>query len=503
MKTKKLLLIAMSVLSLALTACSESAIPYGKTVEIDRATLEDKVKGGWFAQTIGCTYGGSTEFWYRQRVIDDTIAIFWNEDCIANVFANNPGLYDDVYMDLSFLEVMVEQGIDAPATAFAERFANAPFFLWHANQTGRYNVLSGLEPPASGHWMNNPHADDIDFQIESDFVGMICPGRPDNAAVIADKIGHIMNYGDGWYGGVYMGTMYSLAYVCDDIETLVKEGLKAIPENTRFRQTIQAAIDAYEKNPEDWKACWKAVDDRFGALDYCPDGAHDPFNIDASINAAYVVIGLLYGGGDFAKTMEISTRCGQDSDCNPASAVGILSVVKGYNAIPEEYRREADKIQDKNFPFTSLSLNTATAKTMELIGATEDGIKIKVAKPAPVAYEKSFDGLKVFPRVNIDKAFSDSLSFEFDGNSVFVQGWVSELDHNAPDKEKYVAKVQAFLDGEMVEEISLPNDYVKRKNELFFKYCFGSGHHTLKFVYENPDPAFEVYAANYVTYDAE
>jgi len=503
MKTKQFLLIAASALSLALTACSENQIPYGKTVKIDRATLEDKVKGGWFAQTIGCTYGGPTEFRYRQSIIEDTIAISWKENCINSMFSNRPGLYDDVYMDLSFLEVMVEQGIDAPATAFAERFANAPFLLWHANQTGRYNVLRGLEPPASGHWMNNPHADDIDFQIESDFIGMICPGRPDNAAVIADKIGHIMNYGDGWYGGVYMGTMYSLAYVCNDIETIVKESLKAIPENTRFRQTIQAAIDAYEQNPEDWKACWKVVNDQFGALDYCPDGALDPFNIDASINAAYVAIGLLYGGGDFTKTMEISTRCGQDSDCNPASAAGILGVMKGYSAIPEEYRKEANKIEAKNFPFTSLSLNTATARTLELMGSTEKGIKIKVVEPAPVAYEKSFDGLKLCQRVSIEKSFKDTLSFEFNGNSVFVQGSVLELDPNAPNKDKYAAQVQAWLDGELVEEFSMPNDYTKRKNELFFKFCFNSGHHNLKLVNVNPDPAFEVYAEYYVTYDAE
>ena len=38
-----------------------------------------------------------------------------------------------------------------------------------------------------------------------------------------------------------------------------------------------------------------------------------PFNIDATINSAYIVIGLLYGQGDFAKTMDIATRCGQDS----------------------------------------------------------------------------------------------------------------------------------------------------------------------------------------------
>ena len=86
--------------------------------------------------------------------------------------------------------------------------------LWHANQMARYNLLRGLAPPVSGHWRNNPEADDIDFQIEADFIGLMAPGpaatRP---PTYADKVGHIMNSGDGWYGGVFVATMYSLAFV--------------------------------------------------------------------------------------------------------------------------------------------------------------------------------------------------------------------------------------------------------------------------------------------------
>ena len=57
--------------------------------------------------------------------------------------------------------------------------------LWHANQIARYNVLNGIKPPASGHWLNTPEADAIDFQIEADFIGLmtseISSSRPSNA----------------------------------------------------------------------------------------------------------------------------------------------------------------------------------------------------------------------------------------------------------------------------------------------------------------------------------
>ena len=146
-------------------------------------------------------------------MIHDDTPIIWYDDYARETFELDPGLYDDVYMDLTFVEVVARCGIDAPADSFALSFANAPYKLWHANQAARYNILNGIIPPASGHWKNNPHADDIDFQIEADFAGMMTPGMVNTGVELCDKIGHIMNSGDGYYGGVYMSAMYSLAFV--------------------------------------------------------------------------------------------------------------------------------------------------------------------------------------------------------------------------------------------------------------------------------------------------
>ena len=90
-----------------------------------------------------------------------------------------------------------------------------------------------------------------------------------------------------------------------------------------------------------------------------------PFNIDARVNGAYVVLGLLYGDGDFAKTLEISTRAGQDSDCNPSSAAGILGVMLGYERIPEKWKAGIPGLADTKFEFTSYSFNEIVASTLE------------------------------------------------------------------------------------------------------------------------------------------
>ncbi len=178
-----------------------------KKVTLSKTVLQDKIKGGWAGQIIGVTFGGPTEFRFEGTMINDYQPIPWYDGYIKNTMINNPGLYDDLYMDLTFVDILEKEGLDAPVASHAKAYAEAGYMLWHANQAGRYNILHGIAPPQSGHWLNNPHADDIDFQIESDFSGLMAPGMPNTAVRIGDPIGHIMNYGDGWYGGVYVAAM--------------------------------------------------------------------------------------------------------------------------------------------------------------------------------------------------------------------------------------------------------------------------------------------------------
>lgn len=488
--------------------CSQrAAIPYGETVTLDAATLADKIKGGWYGQTIGCTYGGPTEFKYKGGLIADDIPIPWYDDYIYDTFIGDPGLYDDVYMDLTFLEIMVRHGIDAPAELFADAFAHADYKLWHANQAARYNILNGRGAPESGHWKYNPHADDIDFQIEADFIGMLYPGRVEDAVRACDRIGHIMNYGDGWYGGVFISALYSLAYVCTDIPLLVDEALRTIPEGTKFHNTISDVIAFHRKYPKDWKRCWFEVMEHHANDVGCPEGVWNGFDIDATINAAYVVIGLLYGGGDFALTMDIATRCGEDSDCNPASAAGILGVMYGYNAIPEVWKKGAQRIKDIPFPYTSLSLEQVCQSNYDLLfkalpesNISEGKCIFSVQEPRSVRYEQSFEGIRPVEKRVLKLAFTDSAEIAFNGNSIVVEGSVRKTGHA---DDSYIAQVTALLDGKEVERFRMPVDYITRKYEIFSAYCFESGAHTLTLKVENPHPDYELYASEIVVYDKQ
>lgn len=464
-----------------------------KTFELSKATLKDKIMGGWAGQTIGVTFGGPYEFRYLGTFIGDYQPLLWQDGYVKKTMLTEPGLFDDLYMDLTFVAVFEKFGLDAPADSFANAFANANYELWHANQAGRYNIRHGINAPSSGYWKNNPHADCIDYQIESDFSGLMSPGMPNTASAISDKIGHIMNYGDGWYGGVFVGAMYALAFTSTDIHFIVREALKTIPEQSAFYQCIADVMAWHKKFPNDWKQTWFEVQKKWADEVGCPDGVFAPFNIDAKLNAAYVVIGLLYGEGDFTQTLEITTRCGQDADCNPSTAGGVLGTMHGYNQIPDFWKKGLKEAEEIDFKYTTMSLNKVydmgyrhALKNIEKNGGsvTETSVRIKTQQPLPVRYEKNFAGLYPVAITNGTwSADKDSFSFAFEGTGFVVKG--STVDWNNVNSN-WVCHAELYIDGRLAESPQLPSARDARRTELCWKYDLPKGRHQVQLKMLNP-----------------
>ena len=487
------------LVSVFAVSCSGS----GDKVVMSREALLDKIQGAWAGQTIGCTYGGPTEFRYNGVMIPDSVEIKWPDGYIGWYYDNFPGLYDDVYMDLTFVDVFAKEGLDAPLGSFMNAFAYADYPLWHANQQARYNILNGLTSPSSGHWKINPHADDIDFQIEADYAGIMSPGMPVAAAGFTDGIGHIMNYGDGWYGGVYVAAMYSLAFVSNDVEYVVTEALKTIPQQSRYWRCMNDVIQWHAQHPDDWKSCWEMCNREHSSDIGCPDGVHAPFNIDAVINSAYIIIGLLYGDGDFERTMEISTRCGYDSDCNPASAAGILGTMLGYSGIPEKWMKNLRDVEDRAFAYTDISLNDvyqmSYSQALQVIQDNggevgEDSVIISVQKPEPVRFEQSFEGHYPESKVIVNKSLHEPMKLDFDAKGVVFRHYMK-----CPDKD-YVAEVEAVLDGAPAQKILLPADSKVRRLQLFYAYDLDALPHTLELRWLNPRSDCVLNITDYVRY---
>ncbi len=490
----KIVLFALLIAGCTAQQKPETVHSESKSITLSKELLKDKIKGAWAAQTIGVTFGLPAEFKYNTTIVQDNQKLAWTDSSMVVEYRDRPGTYDDIYMDLSFMKVIEDEGIDAPAQSFAESFAHADYKLWFANQTARYNILNGLTPPASGHWLNNPCADDIDFQIEADFAGLMSPGMINSAVEICDKVGHVMNYGDGYYGGVFVAGLYSQALVSDgveDIEPIVEKALSVIPSESKFAQCISDVIKWHKEDPTDWKSTWFKASRKWGIDIGSPNGVFQPFNIDAKINAAWVTVGLLFGDGDFTRTYEIATRCGDDADCNPATAGGVLAAILGFKSIPEFWKQGLDKVEKLPFMGTSISLLDAydmsyrhAEKMIARNGGEikENEVMIQLQEPQTVPLEVAFEGHfpigKVVPQRN-----NNEITFEFEGIGFALAAAPDGKDY----KEKnYVFETEMYIDGVLIEKAKLPTEINKRRFTPFWRYQLPKGKHKVVIKVLNP-----------------
>jgi len=527
--TKKILFAWLSIA--ILTGCQQvekKKTGLSGSYVLTKEQLQDKIKGGWAGQTIGVVYGAPVEFKYQGSLIPDQQNIPWREGYVKYWWDKKPGLFDDIYTDLNFVDAFEKYGLDISQEKIAEHWANTAYHLAHANQASRYNILNGIMPPSSGYWKNNPHADDIDFQIEADFIGLMAPGMVNQASEIADRVGHIMNSGDGWYGGVFVSALYSLAFVIDNPVELVETALKTIPEGTQFHGCIADVIRYHQQYPDDWKATWFEIQKRWNHDVGCPKGCFLSFNIDAKINSAYVAIGLLYGNGDFTKSVEIATRCGQDADCNPATVGGVLGVMKGYSNIPDFWLNPLKEIEPLNFENTTMSLSKAYELSfkhaLQFVGETGgkiegNNIEIPYQEPVPVAFEQNFE--KTFPvyRDRFDRSFTSVLSYDFTGNGYIFYGNLvknakidrdyidrvskrvgSEMFGLAEPDDPYVAVLEVYIDGTLDKTVKMPMKNTSRRLEPDWKYQLAEGNHNVTLKWVNPDPSYEIRVNDIIVY---
>ncbi|MCQ2389414.1 MAG: ADP-ribosylglycohydrolase family protein [Kiritimatiellae bacterium] len=329
MKTKY----AVAVLWLAAAFCAEAA---DRKIYVEE--YRDRMAGAWLGQSVGVAYGAPTEFRKKGELVTDDMIPAWKPERVNNTFQQ-----DDLYVEMSFLETLEKRGVDVGAREAGIDFANSRYRLWCANSNARNNLRRGIAAPDSSHPKNHPTPDDIDYQIEADFSGILSPGMPARVLKFGQSFGRIMNYGDGVYAGDFMGGMYAAAYFEKDRVKVVEAGLKCIPSESWYAEMVRDMLAWYKEDPKDWKAAWKKAVEKYGTEKSPRLGKVSFAAIDVKINGAMVLLGYLWGDGDVMKTMDVATRGGYDSDCNPSSALGVLGVQLGFKGFGPQYASKLDK----------------------------------------------------------------------------------------------------------------------------------------------------------------
>ncbi len=365
--------------------------------ETRRLSLKDyhsKMQAGWIGQMAGVTWGAPTEFKFRDQIIPADKVPQWKPALINDAFDQ-----DDLYVEMTFLRTLEQYGLEVSTRQAGIDFANSGYPLWCANHAGRKNLRAGIAPPDSGHPQFNACPNDIDYQIEADYSGLIAPGLPQAAIDLGEKFGRLMNYGDGLYAGQFIGALYAEAFFESDPVKLVETALRAIPAGSQYAEMVRDLLAWYRAAPNDWELTWRRCQKKYREDPEYQQASNG--GIDCKINGAYVLLGLLHGQRDPDQTIILAMRGGQDSDCNPSSAAGVLFTTLGMENVPDRFHRELSPTAvfshtAYNFPQLLAVCETLARQVVKQYGGrieTQDGEEffvLPVAAPRTSARELSW-----------------------------------------------------------------------------------------------------------------
>lgn len=286
-------------------------------LKFSKTYLKDRIYACWLGKNIGGTMGTPYE---GNREMQD-----------ISGFSSPPGVVlpnDDLDLQLVWLKAMDDlgpEGIDAKV--LAEYWLSYIGPNWNEYGVGKSNLREGLLPPLSGEVNNEEWKHSNGAWIRTEIWACLFPGQPDKAIAYAFEDACVDHgFGEGTYAAIFIAAIESAAFVVHDIQDLIDIGLSKIPEDCQVARSVRLVREGFEKGVD-----WKKVRN-----DLVEDSS-DLGWFQAPANVAFVILGLLYGKGDFKQSMILAINCGDDTDCTGATIGALMGIIKGGKGIPEDW----------------------------------------------------------------------------------------------------------------------------------------------------------------------
>ncbi len=287
-------------------------------MKLNKTELQDKIWGCWIGKNIGGTIGGPFEG--REDILDVKGFSSPKGEPLPN---------DDLDLQLVWLRAMEYVGPKAlDANVLADYWLGyiAPDFNEYG--TGKTNLRMGLLPPLSGEVNNELWHHSNGAWIRSEVWACMAPGIPNIAVKYAIMDGSVDHgLAEGTCAEIFTAALQSMAFFETDVRKVIEKALTYIPENSRVARSVKIVLNSYD-NGIDW------VDARNAVVEDCRDLGW----FMAPANIAFTVLGLIYGDGDFKKSMLYSVNCGDDTDCTAGTCGSIMGIMRGAKNIPEDWK---------------------------------------------------------------------------------------------------------------------------------------------------------------------
>ncbi|MBQ7390894.1 MAG: ADP-ribosylglycohydrolase family protein [Clostridia bacterium] len=287
-------------------------------LKLNKAEYLDKLHACWIGKNVGGTIGAPYES--THDLLD--VQGFSSK-------SGEPLPNDDLDLQLVWLAAMEQVGAAGLDTnCLANYWLDCLPPYWNEYGICKTNLRLGLLPPMSGEVDNDRWKNSNGAWIRSEIWASLAPGLPAIAvkyAVADGMVDHGLS--EGTQAEVFTATLQSLAYLERDIRKLIESALSNIPESGMVARTVRLVMDCYDRGL-DYREARKQVVDFNSSLGW----------FQAPGNIGFVIIGLLYGEGDFKKSVLYALNCGDDTDCTAATVGATLGIIGGVSAIPKDWR---------------------------------------------------------------------------------------------------------------------------------------------------------------------
>lgn len=351
----------------------------------DAETLKKKIYGAWVGRACGCLLGKPVEcirsdelipllketgnyplsrYILKTDITDDMHSrykFYLKNKAYADTVDGMPVDDDTNYVVLA-QKIVEECGRDFSTKDVGKAWLKyqSIYSYFTAERIAYINLINCLEPPATAI-CKNVCREWIGAQIRGDYFGYINPGNPEKAAEMAFNDARLSHIKNGIYGEMFVSAMIAVAAVTEKIEDIIFGGLAEIPETSRLYEAVIKIYDLYKSGA--------SLDEVFTFVHSQYDEHTDHGWCHTISNAMIVVAGLLYGEGDFGKSICIAVGMAFDTDCNGATVGSILGMRGGIDCIDDYWKKPINnKIHTSIFGVDTVDIEKAVEKTLEHIG---------------------------------------------------------------------------------------------------------------------------------------
>lgn len=313
----------------------------------------ERVYAGVLGKLIGVYLGRPFEGWTYERILAELGEI---TDYVNQRLPGSPPLVvtdDDISGTFTFLRALADYGnsLDLTPAQIGQTWLNyiieGRTILWwgglgnSTEHTAYLRLKRGIPAPRSGSIEMNGQvvAEQIGAQIFIDGWAMVAPGDPELAADLARRAASVSHDGEAVYAAQVLAAMEAQAFVEADIDALLDTGVAMIPKDSTISRMI-GEIRAWHARHPDWHEARKQFvrlynyENFGGACHMVP-------------NHGLIILGLLYGQGDFSQSMRVVNTLGWDTDCNSGNLgclLGIRNGLAGFEGGPDWRGPVADRL---------------------------------------------------------------------------------------------------------------------------------------------------------------